>query len=112
MDGIFWITIIFVLIAGIIGFILKIFFWGWLFKSAVDYWSPFQKDYDVMQSIMSQYSGSGGGHISSLTQNRFQSALWTAQNHLSHLDDLRRQRGELMMADMKSQAASVGLFID
>ena len=112
MDGIFWMFVIFMLIAGIIGFTIKVIFWGWVVKSAVDYWSSFNKDYQQMQSVIDQASRIEENQLPSHIHNQFSSAMWKAQNDLSHLDQLRRQRGELMMADMKAQAASVGIFVD
>ena len=112
MDGILWIFIIFALVAGIIGFAIKVIFWGWVVKSTVDYWSAFNKDYRQMQSVIDQASQVRSNKIPYHVHNQFSSAMWKAQNDLSHLDHLRRQRGELMMADMKAQAASVGIFVD
>ncbi|MGD1967817.1 MAG: hypothetical protein PVH74_17225 [Desulfobacterales bacterium] len=112
MDGILLIFIIFALIAGIIGFALKVIFWGWVVKSTVDYWSAFSKNYRQMQSVIDQASQVRSNKIPHHIHNQFSSAMWKAQNDLSHLDHLRRQRGELMMADMKAQAASVGIFVD
>ena len=112
MDGFFWIFIIFALIASIIGIIIKVIFWGWVVKSTVDYWSSFNKDYQQMQSVLDQAYQFGSNEMPSHIRDQFSSAMWKAQNDLSHLDQLGRQRGDLMMADMKSQAASLGIFVD
>jgi len=99
-------------LSGIIGFILKVIFWGWLFKSAVDYWSSFNNDYQQLPSIVRQTSQLPPNEIPSHFQDQFSTAMWKAQSDLSHLDQLRRQRGELMISDMKCQAVSLGIFVD
>ena len=65
-----------------------------------------------MQSIIEQASQVRSKKIPHHIHNQFSSAMLKAQNDLSHLDHLRQQRGELMMADMKAQATSVGIFVE
>lgn len=52
------------------------------------------------------------GNISPGERSQLTTAFLKAQNELNQLDALRRQQSELRLADMRGQAASMGIFID
>ena len=72
----------------------------------------FQQRLSALQSILRQASQLPPNEIPPHFQDQFSTAMWKAKSDLSHLDHLRRERGELMISDMKSQAASIGIFVD
>jgi hypothetical protein len=52
------------------------------------------------------------GHISPAQRSQFTGAFMKAQSELNQLDALRREQSELRLADMRGQAASLGIFMD
>lgn len=115
MDAFFIFLILLVVVGGIIAFVLKVVFVGFLIKKGIDAFQQHQDAFDRAlrdQQVLLRNAAPGGRSTTPQLANQFQAAYMRAQSELRHLDDLRRQQSELRLADMTSQAASVGIFID
>ncbi len=112
MDFIFFLILILVVLAAVVGFVIKVLIFGFFVKKAIDYWGSYNQEYQSLLSVLQEYSGTGTTQIPDQLKNQMTNSLLQMQNTMSHLDDLQRERADLMMSDMKSQAASVGVFID
>ncbi|GKS57016.1 hypothetical protein YTPLAS18_05430 [Nitrospira sp.] len=86
-----------------------------LMKAAVDIFAAHQEAFNEaikqQERLLKQLS-KGSGSISARQRNQFSNAFSRAQSELNQLDALRRQQSEMRLADMRGQAASVGLFLD
>lgn len=102
-------------------------FLSWLFPMAVVIWvfwmikksqkgrvAPQPIEYPpsilALQQLL-QVLAESPGAISSGQRTQFINAFDQAQIDLSQLDSLRRQQSELRLGDMRSQAASMGIFV-
>lgn len=115
MDLFFILLIFFAIGAAMVGLAVKILVFGFLLKAGAKAYQQHQQRFDrsadQLQQLLLRQGGSGS--LPSLgAQQQFMSAWFNAQNQLGQLDDLRRQRSELRLADLRSQAASAGLFLD
>jgi hypothetical protein len=64
-----------------------------------------------MQRLL-QIMAQSQGNIPAGQRTQFNNLFLNAQNDLNQLDNFRRQQSELRLADMRSQAASLGIFVD
>ncbi len=114
MDGFMTLFVLAVIIAGLV-FAAKIIFIVFVVKKGVDLFQQHQAAFESALAEQQRLLGAArtsGGHASPDQQAAFQAAFFKAQRELGQLDALRRQQSELRLADMSSQAASMGIYID
>ncbi len=115
MDLFFLFLLLFVIGAAIVGLALKILIFGFLLRAGrrgdQQHEQAFDRSTDQLQQML-QRLGFSGTLPSLGAQQQFMSAWFKARDQLTQLDELRRQQSELRLADLRSQAASAGLFLD
>lgn len=115
MDLFFILLVLFAIGAAIFGLAVKFLIFGFLLKAGAKAYQQHQQRFDRstdrLQRLVQRQGGSGS--LPSLgAQQQFMSAWFNAQKQLNHMDDLRRQQSELRLSDLRSQAASAGLFLE
>jgi hypothetical protein len=80
-------------------------------QAAVNQFTGFQPAMMDLERLL-QAVAQAQGHISPAQRSQFTGAFMRAQSELNQLDALRREQSELRLADMRGQAASLGIFMD
>lgn len=65
----------------------------------------------ALQQLL-QILAQSSGTISFGQRSQFVNSFLLAQNELNQLDGLRRQQSELRLGDMRTEAASMGIFLN
>jgi Tfp pilus assembly protein PilE len=114
MDG-FILLLVLVAIIGVLVFIAKVVFVGFVIKQGIDAYQAHQQAFEQamreQQNLLGKVARSGRTSSPQMATH-FQAAWLRAQNEMRQLDDLRRQQSELRLSEMTSQAAEAGIFID
>ena len=99
------ILIIIVILAAVVGPVL---FWGFIFFSLRNYLRDYQRAEAEEERLMNQIMQSHG-NISPALQTQLFSAFAQAQQSMSHLKGIDRERAELRQADFIGMAAQAGI---
>ncbi|GKS57015.1 hypothetical protein YTPLAS18_05420 [Nitrospira sp.] len=111
----FLILIVAAVVLAPILFVGKMIFFGFLMKQGIDAYRQHQEEFNRAlseQQYILQDMAKTAGRASPGQAQQLSASFMRAQRELNQMDDLRRQQSELRLADMKSQAASVGVFLD
>lgn len=108
--GVFWNLLTYLFPLAVVLWIIWIARRSWTTHTVVQM-PPFAPGLIEAQRLLEILANSRG-NISFDQRNHFSNAFQTAQNELSHLDSLRRQQWELRLGDMRTEAASMGIFLD
>ena len=114
MDLFIFAFILFAVVAGVIGLLVKFVIYKWFFTSSIDAIVQYQERFNQQEreliNLLNQYYASG--QMPDSVKAQWIANYRNAQNSLSHMNSLRKHQGELSIASMKSQAASIGVFVD
>jgi len=97
--------IIVAILAAVAGPIL---FWGFVFLAVKRYLSAYEKAATEEQRIVNQVMQTTGT-VSPDLQAQFFAAATQAQQSMSHLDGIHRQRAELRQSELMGMAAQAGI---
>jgi hypothetical protein len=107
--------ILFAIIVGVGGFVLKALLLGYAAKNAMDAYggasASFQHQLQLMNALLAQAHSQPSARPSDINAQLL--GHWgRLQGQLSHMDRVSRDRLENRLNDIRSQAASVGISLD
>jgi len=103
----------FIIGLSVIGLIGTVIFWGSVAFLGIKAVQNYQKQLDSMktdyQSTLSNIDNAYGGEVPPEVQQQLLTQYLTMQNQLSQFDNLSRQKHDLFVSDLRSQASSIGI---
>ncbi len=97
-------------IIGIIGFVLRLVLVGMAVKKGGDYLRNFDRAIAEQQQLLQNVKN--GSVSSAQVHAQFLTAFLQAQNEMQQMNQLQRERSQLKMSQMLSDAAQAGLIIN